>query len=120
MVEVFCCTLILFLHIILCSLDSSELELVIVSIVESNDLVPLTLALFYRPPSSPYCVLDNLLTVLCTYIDPPCLANFILLGDFNINFFDTSHPLFSKLCLVTNSLSLTQVVNAPTQLFIQL
>ena len=38
---------------------SYELELVIVSIVESNDLVPLTLALFYRPPSSPYSVLDN-------------------------------------------------------------
>jgi hypothetical protein len=68
---------------------SSELELVIISIAESNDSVPLTLALFYRPPSSPYCVLDKLLTVLCTHIDPPCLANLILLGDFNINFFDT-------------------------------
>lgn len=77
-------------------------------------MVPLTLALFYRPPSSPYCVLDNLLTVLCTYIDPPSLANFILLGDFNINFFDTTHPLFTKLCRVTTSLSLTQVVDAPT------
>ena len=49
----------------------SELEVVIVSIVESNDLVPLTLDLFYRPPSSPLSVLDNLLIVLCTYIDPP-------------------------------------------------
>ena len=66
---------------------SSELELAIVSIVESNNLVPLILALFYRPTSSPYCALDNLLTVLCTYIDPPCLANLILLGDFNTNFF---------------------------------
>ena len=82
--------------------------------MQSNNLAPLTLALFYCSPSSPYCVLDNLLTVLCTYIDPPCLANFILLGDFNINFFDTAHPLFSKLCLVPNSLSLTQVVTVPT------
>ena len=98
-----------FIHSIVYS-ESSELELVIVS----NNLVPLTLALFYYPPSSPYCVVDNLLTVLCTYIDPPCLANFILLGDVNINFFDTTHPLFSKLCLVSNSLSLTQVVTIPT------
>ena len=93
---------------------STELELVIVSIMQSHSLAPLTMALFYRPPSSPYNVLDNLLTILCTYIDPSCLANFILLGDFNINFFDTSHPLFSKLTLVSNSLSLTQVVTVPT------
>ena len=42
------------------------------------------------------------------------MANFILLGDFNINFFDTSHTLFSKLYLVSNSLSLTQIVSVPT------
>ena len=93
---------------------SSELELVIVSIMQSNSLAPLTLALFYRPPSSSYSILDSLLTILCTYIDPPCLANFILLGDFNINFFDTSHPLFPKLHMVSSSLSLTLVVTTPT------
>ena len=82
--------------------------------MQSNSLAPLTLALFYRPPSSSYSILDNLLTILCTYIDPPCLANFILLGDFNINFFDTSHPLFSKLHMVSSSLSLTQVVTTLT------
>ena len=84
------------------------------SLEQSSSLAPFTLALFYRPPSSHYSILDNLLTTLCTFIDPSCLANFILLSDFNVNFFDTSHPLFSKLHMVTSSLSLTQVVTAPT------
>ena len=85
-----------FTHSIVFS-GSDDLELVIVSIVETSNQPPLTLALFYRPPSSSYSVLDHLLTALCTHINPPCLTNFILLGDFNINFFDTSHPLFYKL-----------------------
>ena len=76
--------------------------------------LPLTLALFYRPPGSPFVVLDNLLTALCTYVDPYCLSNFVLLGDFNVNYFETSHPLFSKLLLISDSLSLTQIVTFPT------
>ena len=107
----FCCTLIVFTQSIVYS-GSSELELVIVSVMQSNNLAPLTHALFYHPPISPYCVLDNLLTVLCAYIDPPCLANFILLGDFNN--IDITCPLSSKLCLVSNSLSLIRVVTVPT------
>ena len=60
----------------------SELELVIVSVY--NNSLPLTLALFYRPPGSPFVVLDNLLSALCAYVDPYCLSNFVLLGDFNL------------------------------------
>ena len=73
-----------FTHSIVYSGSSELLELVIVSIMQPISMAPLTLALFYCPPSSPYCILDNLLTVLCTqYIDPSCLANFTLLGEFN-------------------------------------
>ena len=63
---------------------SPELELIIVSICT---IVPITIALFYRPPSSTYDILDNLLTVLCTHVRPSLSHNLILLGDFNINFF---------------------------------
>ena len=91
---------------------SPDLELLIVSIC--TGLAPLTLALFYRPPSSSTVVLDNLLTVLFTHINPLSLSNFILLGDFNVNYFNHSHPLFTKLLFVSSSLSLTQVVTVPT------
>lgn len=87
---------------------SSEL---IVSV--STNSVPLTLALFYHPPGSPFSTLDNLLTALCNYVDLNCLSNLVLLGDFNVN---TSHSLFSKLLLLCNSLSLTQVVTFPTHI----
>ena len=91
---------------------SPELELAIVTVRLLS--ASLTIALFYRPPSSHTSILDNLLTVLCTHINPPLLSNFILLGDFNVNYLDTSHPLFPKLLSVSNSLSLSQVVSVPT------
>ena len=72
------------------------------------------MALFYRPPSSPSVVLDNLLAVLCTHTKPFCLSNSALLGNFNVNIFNDSHPLFTKLCCFSNSLSLTQVVTFHT------
>lgn len=90
----------------------SYLELVIVSVCLFS--VTLTIALFYRPPGSQMLILDKPLSVLCTHINPPLLSNFILLGDFNINYFNTSHLLFSKLLSVSNSLTLTQVVSVPT------
>ena len=91
---------------------SPEFELVIVTV--RLLCVSLTIALFYRPPGSQSVVLDNLLIALCTHINPSLLSNFVLLGDFNVNYFDTSHPLFSKLLSVSNSLTIIQVVSVPT------
>ena len=74
---------------------SPKLELVVVTVIGFINYSP-----FYRPPGSHSIILDNLLTALCTHINPSLLSNFILLGDFNINYLNTSHPLFSKLlCL---------------------
>ena len=42
------------------------------------------------------------------------LTNFVLLGDFNVNFYNTSHPLFSNLCNILDCLSLSQVVPEST------
>ena len=43
-----------------------------------------------------------------------CFTNFILLGDFNIDFCNTSHHLFCKLSNLMHVFSLTQVVKDPT------
>ena len=40
--------------------------------------------------------------------------NFILLGDFNVNFDNVSHPLYSDLCDLSTMLNMYQVVVGPT------
>ena len=40
-------------------------------------------------------------------------SNYILLGDFNVNFCNTNHPLYSKLYNIFSSFGLTQVVSEP-------
>jgi len=49
-------------------------------------------------------------------LNPSVYDSFVLLGDFNVNFFDNSYPLYSKLLLISTSLSLVQVVSEPTRL----
>ena len=41
-------------------------------------------------------------------------SNFVLLGDFNVNINNPSHPLFSNLCSMLDSFSFEQVVTEPT------
>ena len=60
-----------FIHSIVFS-GSDELELVIVSIDQTNNQPPRTLALFYRPPSSSYSVLDSYYFV---YICKPTMSD---------------------------------------------
>ena len=50
---------------------------------------------FYRPPSSPPAVFDNLCDVLLS-VEQSYFSNFVLLGDFNVNF-DTSHSFYPYL-----------------------
>ena len=42
------------------------------------------------------------------------ISTFVLLGEFNIDFLNQEHPLFSKLLYIMNSFDLTQVVSCPT------
>ena len=69
--------------------------------------------LLYRPPNSSNDFLDYLYDVLCT-LDISLFSNFLLLGDFNIDFLSQSHPHFSKLVCITSSFLLHQVVSHPT------
>ena len=48
-------------------------------------------------------------------INIPQFSSFVLIADFNINFFDTTHPFFGNLCNITSTFGLTQVVDNLTR-----
>ena len=89
------------------------LEFLVVSIHNANNTQrKFHVGVWYRPPAD-YRALDVLYSVLET-LDPKVLSSFVLLGDFNIDFCNQRHPLFSKLSSLLDSFGLTQVVPHPT------
>jgi len=88
----------------------ANLELIVVSLLRNN--FKLCLSVFYRPPSSPSSIFDTLCDTLLS-IDHAYFSNFVILGDFNVNF-EPSHHLYSHLSDFMTSFSLTQVVDSPT------
>ena len=92
----------------------NDTELIVLSILNFS-LSPLTIGLFYRPPSSPVSIFDTLLNSLCMHIDVTLLSNFVLLGDFNVNYLVPHGPLFQSIHHLAASLCLTQVVHEPTR-----
>ena len=46
--------------------------------------------------------------------NPSLFCNFVLVGDFNVDFCNSSHILYQKLLTILSSFSLTQVVPSPT------
>ena len=74
------------------------------------------MSLFYCPPSSPADVLYSLHSYFES-INIPQFSSFVLIGDFNINFFDTTHPSFDNLCNLMSTFGLTQVVDNYTHLY---
>ena len=86
----------------------ADLELLIVSLCKGK--FKLCLGVFYRPPSSPPDIFDNLCELLLS-VD---LSHFVLIGDFNVNLLCESSSLFPYICNLSNSFSLTQVVDSPT------
>ena len=49
-------------------------------------------------------------------LDVRILSSFVLLGDFNVDFYNHQHPLFCKLSRILHSFVLTQVVPEPTHI----
>ena len=92
-------------------LGPNDLELSIVSIHNGNCRV--CIALFYRPPSSPVSTFDNFCTIVQS-LDPALFSNFVLIGDFNIDFYNSHHPLYSRLNCLISTLSLSQIVSQDT------
>ena len=64
------------------------------------------LSLFYQPPNSLSQVFEDLFLYLHS-LDVGSFCNYILLGDFNVNFCNQSHPFYSKLYSIFESFCLT-------------
>ena len=71
------------------------------------------ISVFYRPLSSDVAYFDTFCNAVES-LDIVKYSNFILLGDFNIDFYNTGHHLMSRLTNFCNSLMLTQVVTKAT------
>ena len=90
---------------LMCYLEVQEFLVVSVS----SSVFKFCIGLFYRPPSSPSFVLDDFYT---TFEDLMLsrFSNFVLVGDFNIDYLNPSHAMYPKLTNLLQSFSLTQVV----------
>ena len=61
----------------------------------------LCICLFYRPPSSSVCILDHLLYTL-QLLNPFYFSTFLLMGDFNVNFYNSSN-FYTHVCPTGNT-----------------
>lgn len=99
------------LHCDVYNVDTQGLELAIVTVTSNSFRI--CIGLWYRPPCSPVFVLDSLFSVLES-LDPSYFSNFVLIGDFNIDYNNSLHPLRQRLDTIISSFSLVQVVADPT------
>jgi len=68
----------------------------------------------YRPPSDKVDIFDTLFNVLCS-LNSSLFSNLILLGDFNVNYLDSTSSLYTLLHSIISSFDLTQIVQEPTR-----
>ena len=54
------------------------------------------MSVFYRPPSSPSLIFEDLFLYLQS-LNIPEFCSYVLLGDFNVNFCNYTHPFYRKL-----------------------
>jgi len=74
-----------------------------------------TVCFLYRPPGSSPTVLRELQSVL-ECCNPSLFSSSVLIGDFNVNFLDITHPGFSFVSDILCSFNLTQVCPGPTHI----
>ena len=91
----------------------NNLEFLSLSIRSSCSVFKHCVSVLYRPPSSPVSFFDNLCSTL-QHLSPHLFTNFVLVGDFNINFCNKDHPYFCRLRNIFQTFSLSQVVLSPT------
>ena len=83
-----------------------DLEFITISISSPHSSHKHCISLLYRPPSLPAATFDDIFAVV-HQINPFSFSGFVLIGDFNIDFYNPSHPLFSRLNSFLYSFSLT-------------
>ena len=91
-----------------------NLEFLLASVWRSH--YHINVAVFYRPPSSSVTSLSDIYTLLETLL-PSSFRNFMLAGDFNVDFNDSTHLLYSHLSTIFSSFGLSQVVPCSTCTF---
>ena len=96
-------------------LKSGPHNLEFLAVLLYNHLSPnICASLSYPPPSSTVSVFENLFYTLLA-LNPFYFSTFLLLGDFNVNFCNSSHHLFPHLNHIVQCFSLTQVVPSYTR-----
>ena len=99
-------------HLVVKQLPSHPcLELLTVTLHYNNHRK--CLSLFYRPPSSSAVEILSSLHSYLELINIPQFTTYILIGDFNINFYNRIHPSLSN---ILSTFGLTQVVNDYTHI----
>ena len=93
----------------------SNLELLIFSVTNHANTCKHHVGLYYHPPSSSVENIECLHNCLQS-LDPLYFSNFVLVGDFNIDFYKHSHFLYSRLFSIIHSFSLHQVVDSHTHI----
>ena len=93
--------------------DVVDCELLVVSVISPHCSHKFCLAVYYRPPSAPLDSSTHLSSALLS-ISPSYSNNLILLGDFNVNFFDLDSALGRHLMFCLAPFNLTQVITSGT------
>lgn len=98
-----------------CSIFSSSVSLEIITLSVCQGSSKVFVSLFYRPPNSGSQTFEDLFLYLQS-LNVGSFCNYILLGDFNVDFCNHSHPFYSRLYSIFSSFCLTQIVSDPTHL----
>ena len=95
--------------------DVDDIELLTVSVCPPKSSLKFCISLYYRPPSASVKCFDCVSRSLCN-LNPSSFSKFILLGDFNVNFFCTTSFLCTHLIYSLSPFNLTQVVQSGTHI----
>ena len=87
------------------------LELIVVSLFRNH--FKFCIGVFYRPPSSSPAIFDLLCSSLFQYVHQSYFSNFVIVGDFNVDFIST-HPLYAHLSDFMTIFCLSQILDSPT------
>ena len=92
----------------------TDIELLTVSVCPPKSTLKFCVALYYRPPSASVKCFDSLSKNLCN-LNPSSFNYFVLIGDFNVNYFCTTSFLYTHLMYCLSPFNLTQVVQSSTR-----
>ena len=96
--------------LLMCKVLPTCVDLELLSIVLHNGCSKACISLFYRPPNSSPELFTSLYSCLES-MNVSQFSNFILLGDFNIDFTNLPHTLLNRLIHIADMYALNQVGN---------